>query len=81
MAEAKKEKASSDSENSMGFGMWATIKTIRAKFPKVKDISTDTLAQMLQAASVDESVVMLVSCIENHICSLLDHSMFYKNKE
>ena len=61
MAEAPE--AAAPKKVSTGFGMLATIKMIHAKFSKVKDMPTETLASMLQSESSQEGrkVVMLVS--------------------
>ena len=61
MAEAPE--AAAPKKVSTGFGMLATIKMIHAKFSKVKDLPTETLASMLQSETSQEGrkVVLLVS--------------------
>ena len=65
MAEAADESVSKKGSESTGFGMWATIKMMRAKFPKVKDVTTETLQGLLQPQTnqEDKKVVLLVSSL------------------
>ena len=62
MAEASGSDTSSSSKcsESMGMGMKGTIKMIRAKFPKVKDITTDTLDDWMQAGPEKNNIVLMV---------------------
>ncbi|XP_076452585.1 putative adenylyltransferase/sulfurtransferase MoeZ [Babylonia areolata] len=52
-------KSSTESGSSMGLGMRATIKLIRAKFSGVKDVSTETLHSWLHGGAEDQNVVLM----------------------
>lgn len=43
-----------------GLGMWTTIKMIRAKFPTVEYITTNTLTKWLQLGRADERKIILM---------------------
>ncbi|KAL8594511.1 hypothetical protein ACOMHN_024956 [Nucella lapillus] len=61
MAEGSQSSTSSKDANSdgPGFGMRSTIKVIRAKYSKVKDINTQTLQGWLHGPTEDRKVILM----------------------
>ncbi|XP_070203879.1 uncharacterized protein [Littorina saxatilis] len=65
MAEADSPETSTGSKegsNKVGFGMRAAIKMIRVKFPKAKDINTDTLDSWLNSKEPAQNDIILMDC-------------------
>ena len=78
MAEAPTEPAAKQSSNSTGFGMKAAITMLHGKFPKVKDMTTDTLEGLLQPKTDAEkkNVMLMVSDSAIFNCQVKRSTLF-----
>ena len=51
----------SSRNESVGAGLWTTIKSLKVKFPKAECITTTDFAAKLTTESCDENLVIMVS--------------------